>query len=76
MGDSDDGVVLVVDVDLIAVKDCCVTCVGKFGCAQKGHFGDAGGDVDISCQCLHVGCEFTNFSGFLCGPIGQAENFV
>ena len=76
MGGSDERVVLVIVVDLIAIKDCCVPCVGKFGCAQKGRFCDARGDVDVSCRCLHVSCELTNFSGFLCDPIGQAENLV
>ena len=76
MGDSDDGVVLVVDVDLIAVKDCCVTCVGKFGCAQQGRFGDAGGDVYVSPRCTHVCGELTDLSGFLCGSVGQSVNFI
>ena len=36
---------LIVDVDLITVKDCCVACIGEFGCAHEGRFSDAGGDV-------------------------------
>ncbi len=67
---------LVVDVDLIAVEDCCDACVGKFGCAQEGRFGDVGGDVDVLCRCWHVGGEFANLSGFLCGPVEQSEDFV
>ena len=32
---------LVVYVDLIAVKNCCVTGVGKLGSAEEGRFGEA-----------------------------------
>ncbi len=76
MGERDDGVVLVIDVDLIAVKDCCVDCIGKFGCAHEGRFGDARGDVYVSRRSAHVGGEFTDLSGFLSGPVGQAEDFI
>ena len=68
-------VLLVIDVDLIAVKDCCVACIGKFCCAHEGRFGDAGGDVYVSPQCVHVGGEFADLSGFLCGPVGQEGIF-
>ena len=76
MGDHDDGVVLVIDVDLIAIKDCCVAFIGKFGCAHEGRFGDAGGDVDILCRCSHISGKLANLSGFLCGPVEQSEDFV
>ncbi len=55
MGERDDGVVLVIDVDLIAIKDCCVDCIGKFGCAHEGRFGDARGAVYVSRRSAHVG---------------------
>ena len=76
-GDRDDSVVLVIDVDLIAIEDCCVAyIICKFGCAQEGRFGDAGGDVDILCRCSHISGKLANLSGFLCGPIEQSEDFV
>jgi len=75
--DRDDSVVLVIDVDLIAIEDCCVAyIICKFGCAQEGRFGDAGGDVDILCRCSHISGKLANLSGFLCGPIEQSEDFV
>ena len=75
-GDRADGVVLVIDVDLITVKDCCVACVSKVGCAHEGHFGDAGGYVYVSRRCAHIGGKFADLSGFLLGPVGQAEDFI
>ncbi len=60
---------LIVDVDLVTLEDCCVACVGEFGCAHEGRFGDAGGDVYVSRWCSHVCGELADLSGFLCGPV-------
>jgi hypothetical protein len=39
-GDSDDGVVGIIDVDCFLVKDCDVVCVSVFSCAEEGMLND------------------------------------
>ena len=45
--DSDDGVLLVVDIDLVVSEDGGVSRVGKLGWAEEESLGGAGSDVDI-----------------------------
>ncbi len=73
---GDDCVVLVVDVDLVLVKNCDVPGFCKFYSADERRLHDAGCDVDVMRWAAHRCGKVSNFAGVFGGAIGHAENLV
>ncbi len=71
--DGDDGVVLFVDVDLVAGEYCSVSCICEFCCASEGRFSNARGDVDVACQCPHIGCSLPILLAASMAPLGRRK---
>ena len=69
-GDGDDGVLLVVDVNLVVCEDGGIFRVGELGCVEEVSLSDAGSDVDILRWLLEFGCQLADCAGLFGDAIG------
>ncbi len=63
-GDSDDGVIVIIDVDRVFVKDCDVIGASVFSCGMEGMLTDPWVDVELVCRRSNIEWVFCNLGGW------------